>query len=240
MREGMSIILSLIRSHHDLVLYLSFPAVSSSSGLSNHTPRSSQKPSLLLQPCSFHLFYTQTSQKSWPQSQSPPPSKVSLNLQLTLLPSCVSIPRHCNCSCWSHRTSHSGASPHLAVSTYHSVASQKHHPPTQLQRPGIHWHPLLFVSPPWPTEKITASVSFPHHFLLTLPGSCLHHLSLWFIQAFLNWSPQSHFCFLTPTPLPSLLLIAVKIPFKKSHCASKVSGCNPSHWQTKRKIIWSY
>ena len=59
--------------------------------------------------------------------------KVSLHfchLQLTLLPSCVSVPRHCNCSCWSHRTSHSGASPHLAVSTYHSVVSQKLHPPS--------------------------------------------------------------------------------------------------------------
>ena len=59
--------------------------------------------------------------------------KVSLyfcHLQLTLLPSCVSIPHHCSCSFGSHRTSHSGASPHSAVSTYHLVVSQKHHPPS--------------------------------------------------------------------------------------------------------------
>lgn len=163
---------------------------SSSSGLSNLTTRSSQKPSLSLQPCSFHLFYTQTSLKSWRQSQSP-----LCHLRLTLLPICVSILLCCNCSCLSHRTSCHRIQ--CTLVGIHSVVSQKHHLPSCRDLGFIAPSPPSL--PPWPIEEITASIFYLHH-LLPLSRSCLHHLSLQFIHAFLSWSPQFHSCFLTPIP----------------------------------------
>ena len=182
MREGMSRMLSLIRSHHDLVLYLSFPAVSSSSGLSNHTTRSSQKATLFLQPCSFHLFYTQTSWKSWPQSQSlllspsvdsaaQPPTTVAA-LAGVIGPHILELAHTWQCPhsiWWSPRST-----THPAAETWDSLASS----PLCLS-PMTHWR---------------------NHSKCVLPTSFLTYIA-WFISSFLTTVYPGIFKLISTIPL---------------------------------------